>query len=159
MNNNRVNSAKKFFDILNDSGLIKRLIDESPTGIINSGEFNKELLRLFKNRQVSQTAVDASKWVYMLIDQMETLTSNGTLDVWKDMQSIFEYYMYEIVYEKWLFEEMNKARDNRLKTLKVEIASAKILGDEYEVRRLQEKYNIMEERNAFLKAKGYTYKE
>lgn len=159
MNNNRVNSAKKFFDILNDSGLIKRLIDESPTGIINSGEFNKELLRLFKNRQVSQTAVDASKWVYILIDQMETLTSNGTLDVWKDMQSIFEYYMYEIVYEKWLFEEMNKARDNRLKTLKVEIASAKILGDEYEVRRLQEKYNIMEERNAFLKAKGYTYKE
>lgn len=159
MNNNRVNSAKKFFDILNDSGLIKRLIDESPTGIINSGEFNKELLRLFKNRQVSQTAVDASKWVYMLIDQMETLTSNGTLDVWKDMQSIFEYYMYEIVYEKWLFEEMNKARDNRLKSLKVEIASAKILGDEYEVRRLQEKYNIMEERNAFLKAKGYTYKE
>lgn len=157
--NSRVNSASKFFGILNGSGLIKRMIDESPTGVINSAEFNRELLKLFKGKDVSQTAVDASKWVYGLINQMETLTTNGTLDVWKDMQSIFEYYMYEIVYDKWLFEEMNKARDSRLKSIKVEIASAKILGNEDEVQRLQEKYNTMEERNAFLRAKGYTYHE
>lgn len=156
--NNRVNSASKFFDVLSGSGLVKRMVDESPTGIIKSTEFNKELLRLFKDTQVSQTAIDASKWTYAMVEHMEGLVNNGMLDVWKDMQFIYEYYMEEIVYEHWLFEKTCNARENRLISMKDEIIQAEIMENDTEVLRLKTAYNSLKERNAFLRAKGFRYK-
>jgi len=142
-----INSGRSFFTKLEESGLIIRMIDESPIGVIDAKEFHLELLRLFKGLNVNEAGVKASLWTVDLIEYVQKLTRDGTLDIWSDQEDIREYYMTEIVYEHWKWDSGMNARRTRVKTLRNTAKTA----DELE--RLRE----MEESVSFLSAKGWRY--
>lgn len=111
--NNRVNSAKKFFEILEDSRLIPRLIemgDKHMLGVVDYIEFHKRLMELFQGHEISQTAVDASKWVLKKIESVDSAVESGTLDAWSDMDHIHDFYNNYISYETWENERKRAIR-------------------------------------------------
>lgn len=102
--NNRVNSARRFFEILIDSGLIPRLMetgDKHMLGVVDYIEFHKLLMELFAGLEISQTAIDASKWVLKKVEYIDSAVENGTLDAWSDMDAINDFYNNHISYETW----------------------------------------------------------
>lgn len=148
-----INSGEKFFAFLEASGLIDTLIDENPLSYVDYDLFEKELMKLFKNVTVSQTAIKASNWVRNEIRDMNDRIDDGQVDPWSDRSRIYEFYKTQINVKVWRWTVAQQARETRLQSLRLELLTV----DKRKpivARKLKKKIDILDERRAQINAWG-----